>query len=143
MKKADAEKMSYVIKYDVIPSNIIQNTLVPEERRMKKLEDLHQFFTKLEKSILKEGIRNPIVILAYAEDNIIPRYGGSRLMVAQKYDMDIECIICDFDNVFPNSKILNNEEEIRACFKDQPRKVIYDIYGLNISGCRLTHLEED
>ncbi len=143
MKKEDAEKMSYIVKYDILPSKVIQNTLIPEERRIKKLEELHQFFTKLEKSILKEGIRNPIVILAYAEDNIIPRYGGSRLMTAQKYNMDIACIICDFDNVFPNSKILNNEEDIRACFKDQPRKVIYDIYGLNISGCRLTHLEKD
>jgi len=135
--------MSYVMKYDVLPSRTINNTLEPTQERIKQLEKLQKFFTKLEISILGEGFRNPIVISAKSKSDVALRYGGSRLMIAQKHNLDIPCIIVDFDNVFPNSKVLNNVAQVYKCFKDRPKKIIPKPYGLNISGCQHIHLKED
>lgn len=135
--------MDYITKYDVLPSRSINNTLEPDQARIKQLNDTDKFFTKLEVSILGEGFRNPIVINACSKDDITPRYGGSRLMIAQKHNLDIPCIIADFDNVFPNSKILNNIAAVYKCFKDRPKKIIPKPYGLNVSGCQHVHLKED
>lgn len=135
--------MKYVVKYDILPSRTINNTLKPDQERIKKLEDLEKFFTKLEISILGEGIRNPIVITALSKDDITPRYGGSRLMIAQKHNLDIPCIIADFDNVFPSSKILSDIAKIYKCFKDRPKKIFLKPHGINMSGCQHIHLKED
>ncbi|KKN37867.1 hypothetical protein LCGC14_0759090 [marine sediment metagenome] len=135
--------MSYVVKYDILPSRTINNTLEPDQGRIKKLEDLEKFFTKLEISILGEGVRNPIVINAMSKDDITPRYGGSRLMIAQKHNLDIPCIIADFDNIFPDSKILSDIQTIYKCFKDRPKKIFLKPHGINMSGCQHVHLKED
>lgn len=132
--------MLYKIKYAIVPSNMIKNVMHPSPHRLKMMEKQLQFFSKLEKSILENGMRNPIVITA-KKDNIENRYGGSRLMIAQKHNMDIPCIIADFDNVFPEAKIIT-KEEIRNYFTDRPRRIQLYPAGLNILGCKHVHLEE-
>lgn len=135
--------MDYVVKYGILPSNIIENTIEPTQERIDLLEELQGFFTKLEISVLGEGFRNPIVVDAHSKDNIVSRYGGSRLLVAHKHEMDIPCIVIDFNDVFPDLQILNNTAEIYASFKDRPKKIFYKPHGLNISGCQHIHLKED
>ena len=135
--------MSYVVKYAVIPSNQINNVIEPTEIRMKEMEEESQFFSKLERSILNQGFRNPIVIVANTATDIQARYGGSRLMFAQKHNIDIPCIIADFENVFPDAQVLNDANEIRKQFIDQPLKIYYKPYGINMSGCEHVHLKED
>ncbi len=131
----------YKVKYAVLPSNMITNNLEPDESRQQILEDENQFFTKLEKSILKEGFRNPIVITAL-KDEITNRYGGSRLMIAQKHNMNIPCIIADFAEVFPAAKEIHIND-IKKYYKDEPMFLYLQPHGINISGCKNTHLEED
>jgi len=135
--------MNYIVKYDILPSRTINNTLEPTQERIDQLNKLEGFFTKLEISILGEGIRNPIVISAKSKDEIVPRYGGSRLMIAQKHNLDIPCIIADFKNVFPDSKVLKDVAAIYKCFKDRPKKVFLKPEGINMSGCQNIHLKED
>ncbi len=132
----------YTIKFSVVEARKIQNPLVPNEDRMKKLNAETGFFDKLEASILKEGIRNPIVINAYIENDEVVlenRYGGSRLMLAQKHDMEISCIIADFDNIFPDAEILK-PHKIKDKFQDKPRHVKFKTHGINVSGCEDYHL---
>ena len=135
--------MNYVVKYGVLPSKMINNTLEPDQARIKQLEDLQKFFTKLEVSILGEGFRNPIVITALSKEDITPRYGGSRLMIAQRHNLDIPCVIADFDNVFPSLEVLSDIAKIYKCFKDRPKKIFLKPHGINMSGCQHVHLKED
>lgn len=131
---------SYKIKYAIIPSDMIKNNICPTSERIEIMEKEQQFFSKLEKSILENGFRNPIVINA-RKNNITNRYGGSRLMFAQKYNLNIPCIIADFDNIFPEAKEIS-VNEIRNYFKDQPHKIYTKPNGLNISGCKHIHLRD-
>ncbi len=136
----------YIVKYSVISSRRIKNPIQPDEKRIEKLNEENGFFEKLEASMLKDGIRNPIVVNAYIEnDEVIfeNRYGGSRLMLAQKHNLDIPCIIADFDNIFPEAELLSDGNKIKAKFKDTPRKVLYKPHGINISGCLDYHLEDE
>jgi len=104
------QKINYTIKYAVLPSNSIENTMRPSEELIKRQNEKEGFFIKLEKSILKNGILNPIGIAA-KKDKVYVTYGGSRLMTAQKHNLDVPCIIADFDNVFPEAKIITEEEQ--------------------------------
>lgn len=132
---------SYVIKYDVVQSWRITNTVKPSDLRVDILNGQSGFFIKLEQSILKNGFRNPIVITA-SRRRIVTRYGGSRLMIAQKHNLDIPCIIADFDEIFPEGIRLKTIDDIRRYYTDQPRKILLKEYGINMSGCEHVHLKE-
>ncbi len=133
----------YEIKYAVLPANKIKNALKPSDQYIDYLNELQGFFIKLELSILKEGFRNPIAIKATNEKVSNIYLGGSRLMIAQKHNLDIPCIICDFDNVFPEAKVLNTIEEIRSYFTDQPVKLLFNHRGIKIGGCEHVHLKDE
>ncbi|NJO64271.1 MAG: hypothetical protein HC836_40710 [Richelia sp. RM2_1_2] len=93
--------MNYKIKYDPsVDSSIIRNVIVASEPRFQSLGD---WLPRLEASILREGVRNPVVLSAHKPEDggITPRYGGSRIYVAQKYGLRIPAIIADFDDIFP------------------------------------------
>jgi len=133
---------SYIIKFALVEARRINKNFEPDENRIKKMNEENGFFDKLEASILKEGIRNPIVINAKIIDGEIDfemRYGGSRLWVAQKHNMEIACIIADFDNIFPDAEILK-PHKIKEKFQDKPRHVKFKPHGVNISGCEDYHL---
>ena len=138
--KTNSKNGNYKVKYVILNSNKIENVLEPDNIQKQKLEKENQFFSKLENSILQQGIRNPIVVNAF-HNKIIPRYGGSRLMIAQKYNMDIPCIVADFDNVFPNAKEINLSQAIEY-FIDKPKYIYMKPNGINCSGCEHVHLGE-
>ena len=130
------------VRYAVLPSNDIENDLQPGDDRINWMNETNGFFVKLEGSIIREGFRNPIVVTA-TRKKVTNRYGGSRLMIAQRHYLDIPCIIADYDNIFPDAKELKSIEEIREYFMDQPRKILFKSYGINMSGCEHVHLEDE
>ena len=126
--------MSYEIKFAIIPATSIQNDICPPPERIEEMSD---WFVALEKSILKDGIKNPVVITA-TKDIIIARYGGSRIMFAQKYDLNIPAIIADFDNIFPDAKVIESHE-VGNYFTHKPKHIKFKPHGINISGCEDFH----
>lgn len=134
------EDDGYVVKYLEIDPNIVNNHLEPDDEKIKNMEKSLKFYSKLEESILKDGFRNPVLIMALRENDIRIRYGGSRLMVAQKHDLKIPAIVTDYKNIFPDAEVLYTISDIRSKFKDQPKKLFFQPQGLWISGCEHTHL---
>ena len=116
--------MPYKIKY--IPNmdpNIVNNTLELTPSKIESRNEENGFFLKLEKSILKDGFRNPIVVNAKTE-GIEPVHGGSRLWVAQKYNLVFPCVIADFDDIFPDAfEILGGPTEILKYYTDKPKSI--------------------
>lgn len=173
--------MKYVAKYAVIPSKLIFNECGPEnagpdgwtEHLIKKKKLAAQnyidsqnrkngFYDRLEASILKEGVRNPILVVAgwcpeskihclpleMLEDPtkilICCKNGGSRLWICQKHNLDVPCIISDFVEMFPNEKrIITTKEEILECYKDKPRSAKLGSYGVQVRLLPQVHLEEE
>jgi hypothetical protein len=112
----------------------------------QELNKICGHYTKLEASILAEGIRNPVVItcgqpkkrtlkhvppelLAGPERNLLlleGTTGGSRLHIAQKYNMTIPCIVNDWTGRFNNLVEITSEAQARTYYKDQPEQVVVD-----------------
>lgn len=110
------------------------------------LDAITGHYRKLEESILKEGMRNPIIItcglpvrrpiecLPPEMRSLDPRdllllestVGGSRLHVCQKHDMMIDCIINDWTGRFVNLFEIDTERAARQFFKDQPANLKFD-----------------
>jgi hypothetical protein len=112
----------------------------------QELNKICGHYSKLEDSIFSEGIRNPVVItcglpkyrtldhlppemLDMPEENLLlleGSTGGSRLHIAQKYDIEIPCIINDWTGRFDEHPAITTEEEARMCYLDQPETAIVD-----------------
>lgn len=161
--------MRYAIKYNVVysvyPSRQIYNFVGPfsidhfavpgdewpprHKKRWEMIEELnqkHDFYNKLENSILQEGIKNPILVNYHRCDPILfktlPKtiqqtskpfvicdfLGGSRLYIAQKHNMNIPCIVSDWKGDFPG-KQCTKPGDIQSKFTDTV-KVIYTTWGL-------------
>ena len=114
---------------------------------MKEFEDgLNQIcghYSQLERSILAEGIRNPVTVtcglprkrtvehLPPEMRNLHPKLlllletttGGSRLHICQKYNMEIPCIVSDWTGRFRNLPEIRNEADARMCYLDPPKSV--------------------
>lgn len=145
--------MKYIVKYDIISdTSFITNTISPD---MDRIVELGDWFTKLEKSILKYGIKNPVVLTA-TKENITPRYGGCRVFFAKKYQIPLPSIVADFYNRLPNAEVIvdfnkeipsptkmdNIKFKIRSKFIDEPKHIIFKRVGINMSGCRDSHLDD-
>lgn len=115
------------------------------QKRVERLNERNQFYIKLEDSILKNGFRNPICCQntragflhnRIEEDNLAraPKYmleddnkllfcdrkGGSRLWIAEKHNLEIPCLICDYCEMFPECEPIEpNQESIQKYFMDQ------------------------
>lgn len=135
------QEIPYTVKYAILPSNSIENKMCPTEDMIKEQNEENEFFIQLEKSILEGGIVNPVGIVA-KENEVYITYGGSRLMIAQKHNMDIPCIIADFDNVFPKAKVIT-EEEVASYFKNPPTHFQLRTVKLYIHGCEDIHLKKE
>jgi len=153
----------YKIYYDVIPASRIYNALEPDrvngEGHMDELNAQNGFFIKIEESILKDGIINPILVsLGWVIPNVYDTLpediqksldktlicltkGGSRLWVAQKHNLDVPCIISDYVGTYDGQQDLN-ESGIMSYFK-QPggAKVKYGSRGLLIKHLQHIHLK--
>lgn len=112
----------------------------------QELNKICGHYTKLEQSILTEGIRNPVVItcgypkkrsaknlppemLVLSESDLLlleGTTGGSRLHVAQKHNMLIPCFVNDWTGRFTNEPLIETEADARKHYKDQPYLVEID-----------------
>ena len=83
-------------------------------------------FTKLEESILKDGIHHPVCIVSgipkddyfkcdlylFPESQLKKKekmlhsrvFGGSRLSIAQKHNLKVPCVVHDFSNIFEDNE---------------------------------------
>ncbi len=128
-----------------------------KEKCQQKINEINKesgFYIRLENSILKEGFRNPILVDAGScrlmrkgiKNPCLPiemqrdhtkiltcNYnGGSRLMIAQKYNLQIPCIISDFIDRFSDFKLLETNEDIISCFTGQPFRISFNLHGLRL-----------
>lgn len=88
----------------------------------------------------REGIRNPIFVLALDEGTFL-RYGGSRLWAAYEVGLEtIPVIVADWVGRYPDLETLTTEDQIRAKFLDEPATIDLDPANLQILHCPHTHL---
>ena len=130
----------YIDEFD--PSLLTQELTVDPSVR-EAMEQENQWWTLLEASIRREGIRNPVCITQKPEE-IEVRYGGSRLWIAKKLGITAPAIVADFTDRWshcPQASVEDPTTWIRAWFKDQPKKIIFKPHGINISGCADVHLD--
>jgi hypothetical protein len=141
--RQDQIRLPYRIRYIAdLDSRFIDNEIEPGREEMSRRAE---WFARLEASILREGFRNPVVLSAHqtaTELALTPRYGGSRIWVAQRHGLRLPAIVADFDGCFPESpRIAPNV--LPALFRDPPRKIILKDHGINISGCADSHMVEE
>lgn len=130
--------MDYKIRYTKVHSAVINNIIHPSDQ---ELADRHEWFARLELSILRTGFRNPVVLTA--KDGVLtPRYGGSRIMIAQKYGLVVPAIVADFSNMFPDAPEISYWD-IWTYYKDPPKNIILKPHGINMSGCADAHMENE
>lgn len=102
-------------------------------------------YDQLEKSILEEGIRNPVIVTCgyprkrtmahlppemreLPPDQLLlleTTVGGSRLHICQKYGMQIPCIVSDWTGRFSSEPEIRDEADARLCYRDQPQSVVF------------------
>lgn len=108
-------------------------------------------YSRLEKSVLEEGIRNPIIVTRGPPrrrtwEHIPPEWrslppqdlyimettvGGSRLWVAQKHNMMIPCLINDWVHTDHTGVLVRNVEQARQYYRDPPSSLSVNIkWGL-------------
>jgi hypothetical protein len=108
-------------------------------------------YDKLNASILSEGFRNPLIVtrgyplkrkttqipLEVLKQPLGERYilegvtGGSRLWVAQEYNIPVPCIVNDRSSERVSNKLVTNSQEALTLFKDPPKSLYLDRrYGI-------------
>ena len=111
----------------------------PEASAYWRLEYQNNFYTKLEESVLKEGIRNPVFCQSI-EEGTFCRYGASRLWMAQKNGLKIPCIIADYVNRWDELPELKTKNAVLAKYKDAPSTIVLTADEIRIEGCSQHHL---
>ena len=116
-----------------------------------KFFDKHtKHFTNLEASMLKDGFHAPVNTItgpprgmyldeAFPNHALPPElqdkpntalcthtFGGSRVIFAQKHNIEVPCFIYDFTNAFPNAEVLKTQQDVKRKF---PKS--YSIGGIN------------
>lgn len=127
---------------DWTPDGRVKRELIMQEYE-QELNNICGHYTKLEASILAEGIRNPVVItcglpkkrttkhvppemLAGPERDLLlleGTTGGSRLHIAQKHDLTIPCLVNDWTGRFSKYPEVKTQEQARKYYTDQPELV--------------------
>lgn len=116
--------------------------LIMEEYE-QELNKICGHYSKLEQSILAEGIRNPVVVtcgypkkrmlkhlppemLALPESELLlleGTTGGSRLHIAQKLNLTIPCLVNDWTGRFDKEIKIASPDQARVFYKDQPSSI--------------------
>lgn len=147
--------IDYAIRYMELDSNLIYNYC--KDRYLNFEGEFPEKFQKIEKSVLEEGFRNPILVTIgqgswiygltpeklhedWREDpdNLLmcDKHGGNRLAVAQRNKLKIPCIVSDFVNRFPDHPRIESMDELRSLFKDRPRKIKLWRNGVHLEGLK-------
>lgn len=189
--------MSYKIRYGILDSNTIANIQGPQwaylganregyehalgwteekiqirntlaEKHIEKYDKKYDnFYQKLEESILREGLLNPLLIIAGKSekafndgprtfDERLPPYmaedyskivacltgGCSRLYFAQKHNLEVPVIIMDFAGKFDDFEQLFTEEDLRSKYKHPPDHFVMNARGIVQRGPRHIHLQK-
>ena len=153
------KRKPYKIRYGILEANQLSDSVLvvgnpnygtpiasygsrpvkPESTTYWKLEHQNNFYTKLEASLLKEGIKNPIFCQSIKEGTFC-RYGSSRLWIAKKNGLKIPCIIADYVNRWDELPELKTEKEILAKYNNAPSTIVITPDDIRIEGCSHHHL---
>lgn len=112
----------------------------PPACHYNKVEAETGFYTKLEASMKKEGIRNPIFCQSI-EEGTFCRYGTSRLLIAKKLSMPIPTIVADYVGRWDNLEELHGEEEVLSKFTDNPELLEINAESMRFDRCPQVHLD--
>ena len=122
----------------------IQAREVAAQKYIQVMNEKRNFYTRLEESMRLYGVRNPILVNAgwcpsKKLDRLPPEMqenhesilmchtnGGSRLWIAAKQGLKLECIISDFVDMFPDARVINTANEILSFYKDRPQRMNID-----------------
>lgn len=125
---------------DWSPDGRAKRELIMKEYE-EALNGISGHYSKLEESMLREGMRNPIIITCglprrrpmeclppeLQEQNpqdlllLESLMGGSRLHVCQKHNMDIACLINDWTGRFRSFPIVPSISAAESYFIDKPK----------------------
>lgn len=112
-----------------------------EARYIEEFDKAAGHYRELEKSILKEGFRNPVMLTsgkllrrsflelpADVRKEIKTRMfceynGGSRLLIAAKHDLELPALVNDFANLFPNKTAVPYASDMHLNFYREKPKV--------------------
>lgn len=103
-------------------------------------------YEKLEESVIKEGLRNPVIISCgfprrCKMEHLPPELklkppasrlllegttGGSRLWAAQKHNVPLPCFINDFSNSYKGKNRILTVSQARKLYKDPPKMLRMD-----------------
>lgn len=141
--------------YNTVWEDWSEKGIKARENIMKEFEEgvnkICGHYDKLEKSILEEGFRNPVIITRGKPfkrmiKHISPEFrqkdvgdwflmegtsGGSRLYIAQKHKILIPCFVNDFVGNYSSGFVVENLLQIKHLYKDFPNKIKFtDKFGL-------------
>jgi len=152
--------MRYKVRYGVLrPSELSNSILVlnkdygdrigefgskpitPYMPYKKMLEAKNGFYSKLEKSILEEGIRNPIFCMSIEEGTFGCHPGTTRLWIAKKHKLDVPCIIADYVDRWIELDQLKSKQDILSKFLDKPEVIVLGHDEMRIDKCPHHHLK--
>lgn len=138
----------YRLVYTVLDHSEIFNYLRPKPKQIEERNKKDNFYADLEESVIAEGIRNPLTIVShskskrrryfatlppevYSDESIVNICinGGSRLLMAERHDLKVPCIICDYERVLPG-KVITTMEHLYSLHRDKPSELILTTYGI-------------
>lgn len=146
----------YKIHFAILPARSVYNYVGPWDcyddsstikRKEYKYYENKEWYDSLEEDVVINGYKNPIFIVAgelppndwrnmplHGRRNRLTcnQLGGSRLFVGQKLELEIPCIISDFDGRFNNLKEIYHLSEINEYFTDPLENIIYSRWGLRV-----------
>lgn len=124
------EKLRCKVRFGYINPNKIDDPLSPDGRTKTKKNDRN----RLVESIKEEGVRNPLVIIAYENKPLSVHVGHHRLWAAKRAKAkEIPVIVNDFCDAFPDFEVLESLDEVRSKFIDQPNLVRSYVSGVSTS----------
>lgn len=160
--------MSYTVRYTTLPAkeifgmvgrcgggyNTIWEDWTPEGRRARNcimqefeqgLDKICGHYRRLEESIKKEGMRNPIIVtcgrpVRRTMNHLPPELrrlrpnkllllestqGGSRLWLAQKHNLKIKCIVNDWTGRFDHCPQIATPADALQYYADPPKSISF------------------
>lgn len=79
---------------------------------------------RLVESLKEEGMRNPLIVMAYKDLDPFVTVGHHRLWAAKQAGLAVvPVVVNDWGDCFPDFELLTSLDEVRSKFKDQPNLV--------------------